>query len=65
MSNTKCPHCKSTSGFESNIEEVTNYNFKLLFIRCKSCKCLVQMMEYFNAGALIKSLAKKMNINLD
>lgn len=64
FSTSKCPCCQKT-GFETEIEEPLGSSFKLLFVRCKWCKTVVGVLEYFNNGALIKKMAKKLNINLD
>ena len=61
---SKCPKCQAT-GFESVIETPNNSNFKLQFIRCKSCKTVVGVQDYYNIGNLLYVLAKKLNINLD
>lgn len=63
-SNSKCPHCQK-SGFEVVTEEPKSSNFKLMFVRCQWCKTVVGILDYYNIGALIYKLAKKLNINLD
>jgi len=60
---SKCPHCQKT-GFETAIEEPVGSKFKIVFIRCINCKTVVGVLEYYNAGVLVKDLAKKLNINL-
>lgn len=62
-SGSKCPSCQSTN-FEMKEETPNGSGFKLMFIRCISCKTVVGVLEYFNSGFLIKELAKKLNINL-
>ena len=64
FSTSKCPHCQN-SGFEAVTEEPKNSNFKVIFIRCQSCKTVVGTLEYYNSGNLIHKLANKLNINLD
>jgi len=62
-SDSKCPHCQK-SGFEVKEESPKNSNFKLMFVRCQSCKTVVSVLEYYNAGHLIHILAEKLNIKL-
>jgi len=64
ISSSKCPKCDSST-FESVIETPKNSNFKLNFIRCASCKTVVGVLDFYNIGALIRSFANKLNINLD
>lgn len=60
---SKCPKCERTS-FESVIETPNNSNYKLQFIRCSSCKTVVGVLEYYNIGALLHNLARKMGFNM-
>ena len=64
MAYSKCPSCTSTS-FETSIETPKNSNFKVQFIRCSSCGTVVGVLEYYNIGALLHILAKKLGFNLD
>jgi hypothetical protein len=64
MSTSRCPHCQST-GFEVATESPKGSNFKVIFVRCHSCKTVVGVLEYYNSGTLIHKLAKKLNINLE
>ena len=64
FSTSKCPHCQK-SGFEAVPEEPKGSNFKIIFIRCQSCKTVVGTTDYYNTGSLIHILAKKLNIILD
>ena len=61
---SKCPKCEKS--FFELVEDVpTNSNFKLMYLRCSSCKTVITALEYHNSGTLIKKLAKGLNINLD
>jgi len=64
ISTSKCPHCQK-SGFEVEYEEPKNSNFKLMFVRCKWCKTVVGVLDYYNIGILMHKLAKKLNVKLD
>lgn len=64
FSTSKCPHCQK-SGFETILETPKDSSFKLMFVRCQWCKTVVGVLEYYNNGALIHKLAKKLNVNLD
>ena len=61
---SKCPKCNSTK-FEIVEASIQNSKFKQWFIQCASCGCVVGTTEYDNIGALIRRLARKMNINMD
>lgn len=61
---SKCPCCSSTA-FESVIETPKNSNFKLQFIRCSSCKTVVGVLDYYNIGAMLENLAKKLGVSLN
>jgi hypothetical protein len=61
---TKCPKCESTE-FEVVNETPVNSNFELIFIRCAKCKTAIGVLDYYNVGALVKKLAKKLNIDLN
>jgi hypothetical protein len=63
-SGSKCPSCKSSS-FEVEEETPTASNFKLLFIRCSTCKTVVGVTESNNVGYLIRKLAEALNVEID
>lgn len=63
-SDSKCPHCQKT-GFEVKEETPKDSNFKLMFVRCQSCKTVVSVLDYYNIGKLLHKLAEKLNIRLD
>jgi uncharacterized Zn finger protein len=62
-SGSKCPSCSSTS-FELKEETPINSDFKLMFVRCTSCKTAIGVLEYFNTSYLVQKLAEKLNISL-
>jgi len=55
--------CGSTS-FEIKENSPKGSQFKLMFVQCSSCGGVVAVMDYYNIGVLIHSLAKKLNITL-
>ena len=63
-SGTKCPKCENTS-FEVVNDTPKDSNFKLMYVRCYSCKTLVSVLDFFNLGTQIKKLAKGLNIDLE
>ncbi|WP_291071942.1 hypothetical protein [Empedobacter sp. UBA5637] len=63
-SNSKCPNCSNTS-FEMVEETPKGSNFKLMFVRCQSCKTVIGFTDYYNTGSLLHKLAEKLRINLD
>lgn len=64
FSTTKCPACQKY-GFEVVTEEPKDSNFKLMIVRCQSCKTAIGAMDFYNIGTLIHELAKKLNVDLD
>lgn len=62
-SGSKCPSCQS-SNFEIEEETPELSSFKLMFVRCKSCKTVVGVLEFSNTSYLIQKLAEKLNITL-
>ena len=62
---TKCPKgdCNSTR-FESVLQEIPGYRFKVNIIRCASCGAAISALEYLNIGATLEVIAKKLNITL-
>jgi hypothetical protein len=65
MAVSKCPRetCNS-SRFEVKELQVQGANFRLMAIQCASCGSIVGVQEFFNIGARIEDLAKKMGIKL-
>ena len=61
---SKCPKCGNTE-FEAVNESPVNSNFELIFIRCANCHSVVGVVDFYNVGALLKKLAKKLNIDLN
>lgn len=64
FSTTKCSSCQK-SGFEVIVEEPKGSNFKLILVRCQSCKTAIGVLDYYNIGTLVHKLAKKLNVDLD
>ena len=58
MAQSKCPKCDATS-FEIMENSPKNSNFKIIFIQCSNCGCVVGTMDYFNLGAKINELEQK------
>lgn len=61
---SKCPKCENTA-FETVVETPQKANFKLIFVRCTSCRTVVGVLDYYNIGTLIKDLARKLGASLD
>lgn len=61
---SKCPKCENTS-FEISTESPKNSNFKVSFVRCRSCKTVVGTLEPESTTELIHKLARKLNVSLD
>ena len=62
--NSICPKC-SGSSFEMAETPVKGSKFRLSFVRCASCGCVVGVQDFYNIGSLIHELAEKLNAKLD
>lgn len=60
MAYSKCPKCDNSS-FEIVTTEPKGSNFKLAFVQCSSCGCVVGTMEYYNVGTKVSDLGKKVD----
>ena len=60
MALSKCPKCESTN-FEVVVKEPSKSNYKLIFVQCGSCGCVVGTMDYFNIGTKIAEVEKKVD----
>ena len=60
-SGSVCPKCPNTT-FETVVEYADVNKFPLQFVRCRSCKCVVGVMDDFNIGSLIVQLAQKLDV---
>lgn len=63
MALPKCPKCEKTL-FQSTLVEPLKSNYKLQFIHCAACGCVVGTQEYYNIGAVLQTLAKKLGVSL-
>lgn len=52
--------CDSTR-FEVKENSPTRSNYKLLFVQCSSCGAVVGTMDYYNIGARLSELEKKID----
>lgn len=62
-SGTQCPKCENTS-FELVEDTPRESSFKMMFVRCCSCNTAVGIVDYYNAGYLVKQLAEKLNVEI-
>jgi predicted nucleic-acid-binding Zn-ribbon protein len=60
MAYSKCPKCDNTR-FEVKENSPTHSNFKLLFVQCSSCGTVVGTMDYYNIGARLSEIEKKID----
>ena len=61
MAMSTCVKCGSHS-FEMRENEPRDSNYKIMFIQCTSCGSVVGVMDYYNIGNLVKSIANKLGI---
>jgi hypothetical protein len=48
--------------FEVKENSPNGSSFKLMFIQCSSCGGVVGVQEFYNTGALVQRLAKKLGV---
>lgn len=63
FSQSKCPKCENTR-FEMVEESPTGSKYKVMFIRCSSCKTVVSTEPYFNTGKILENLANELNLDI-
>jgi hypothetical protein len=61
MATPVCPKCGNTT-FENNIIQPKNSNYKLTAINCDSCGAIIGVLDYFNIGGMLQTLARKLNV---
>jgi len=63
MATSTCSKCGSRS-FE--LEEVVpaGSKFKIMFIQCSSCGCVVGTTDFYNTSSLLGKIAEKMGFDL-
>lgn len=62
--NSKCPKCDGWK-FEVATESLKDSNYKLNFVRCSTCGCVVGVMDLYDIGYLVNKLAQKLKVSLD
>jgi len=63
MATPKCPKCESVF-FEIKTASPKNSNYKIQFVNCSSCGCVVGALEFYNTGALLHTLAKQLGVKI-
>ena len=61
MSIPQCPKCSSTK-FQITSKDVINGNFKVAFIHCSICGCVVGTQEPLSISHYVDKIAKKLGI---
>lgn len=64
MATSTCVKCKSTK-FEAVLQNPQGSSFNFIFIQCAACGGVVGVTEFYNLGARLDKLAKKLNVDLD
>lgn len=63
MARPTCSKCDNTSFTLEEIEP-RNSSYKIAAVCCSSCGAIVSTTEIFNAGVLVKQLAKKLGFDI-
>jgi hypothetical protein len=61
MALSTCIKC-GANNFEATVKEPRGSNFKVQFIQCGACGGVVGVMDYYNIGSLLLTLAKKLGL---
>lgn len=64
MALSSCLKC-GNHHFEVAANEPRGSRFKLLFVQCSSCGAVVGVLDHFNIGSLLHTLAKRLGTRLD
>lgn len=59
MARSSCPKCDNHS-FELVQGTPTNSKFNFMYIQCSSCGAVVGVMDYYNIGAKLEIIEKKL-----
>ena len=59
MALSTCVKCGGTL-FETSEVEPLGSKFKLIFVQCAICGGVVGVLEYYNVGEMIQTLAKRL-----
>ena len=59
-SDTKCPKCSNTS-FELVGDVPTDSSFELTYLRCKSCKTLINSIPFYDTNSILDEIRKGIN----
>ena len=62
MPYSKCIRCENKS-FEVKGSSPANANYKIMFVQCRKCGCVIGTMDYLNIGTVVKSLERKTDDN--
>jgi transcription elongation factor Elf1 len=60
----KCPKCEHTRFAIKSFDPIDS-RYKLVAVYCAACGAVIGITEYDDNGALIRKLAKRLNIRLD
>jgi excinuclease UvrABC ATPase subunit len=63
MAYSRCIKCDGSS-FEIVENSPRGSAFKLMFVQCSSCGGVVGVLDYYNIGARLTELAKKLGVTL-
>jgi hypothetical protein len=61
MAFSSCIKCGSTS-FETAEASPNGSKFKLTFVQCSLCGGVVGVLDYYNIGSLLQTLARKLGV---
>jgi uncharacterized Zn finger protein len=62
MAASTCTKCGNHT-FEVKEAEPRDSAYKLLFVQCSSCGGVVGVMDFFNLGAMLQKIQKKLGIS--
>jgi ssDNA-binding Zn-finger/Zn-ribbon topoisomerase 1 len=60
MATSTCPKCNSTR-FEVKENSPSGSNYRLAFVQCSSCGCVVGVLDFVNIGDLGNKILKRLS----
>jgi len=64
VATSKCAKCDSTR-FELVLKDgISGSRYKFNFIQCASCGAVVGVVDYYNIGAVLEKIGKKIGVDI-
>lgn len=66
MALSRCPResCNGRTFEAKKLDHIQGSNYKHIAIQCSTCGAVVGVMDYWNIGSLLHSLAEKLHVKI-